>query len=167
MRVLLIPSRQEQGYFGTPPGQGSDGGRSILHDPEHSALRADGNTLYQNLFRDSRAPSLSTVHQCFRDGQESLPIITPEHNDDGEQRTRSERSKRNEPEQSEGRKNEAHNGKKDQEKQYSRKASYICGAGAVALSEDNSKLPPKQYTKLWYCHLKCWDCGPWRSQVTR
>src|SRR5277367_4569167 len=112
MRALLIPSRQEQGYFGTPPGQCSDGGRSTLHAPEHSTLRADENIVYQSLFQDSRAPSLSTVHQCFREGQERLPIITLGHADDHEQRTRSERLKQNEPEQSKGRKSEAHNGKK-------------------------------------------------------
>src|SRR2546421_1171754 len=46
-------------------------------------------------------------------------------------------------------------------------ATLVHDAGAPEDAKDKSKQAPKQYTTFWYCHQKCHQPGPWRSEITR
>ena len=51
--------------------------------------------------------------------------------------------------------------------QTDRKVPHTQGAGVKDRPKQGSNRPPKQYTRVWYCHMNCSNPGPWRWDTER
>jgi hypothetical protein len=151
---LLTDYGQEQGNPNPWPGQGSNKDRSPpIEGGEHRSLPPKG-----------RAASSSIADPWVGEVQGQLHGAAPREDSDQEQGTRSARSAQSQSTHSEDTEHAGKNISGRGRRPKARRTFSTCGTG---LSEVKDKLPPKQYSEVWYCHLNCQDRGPWRSQLSR
>ena len=129
-------------------------------------LRTNEGLLPRTLFPDTRAASPSIETQGSKNEQERLSAITSRPDRDTEQMPISDGSVRTRPTRSED-KRSSESGNTQRENDRPRQTGKSAGASAMEISVHDKNLPPKQYTRFWYCHLNCAYPGPWRSQVPR
>ena len=156
--ALLIGPGQEHGNSSESPGLKADKDSTPTYHAEQGGPRSKEGVGHQSLSADSRARFPTAANRQAAEEQGQLAVATPQHDEDRNQRTRSEQSSQGEP---------AHGRKGEGEGEHRREPTNIYGAGSTEASENNDNLTAKTYTKLWFCHRKCQNLGPWRSQITR
>jgi hypothetical protein len=166
MSALLIQCGQEQGIPNPRPRQGSGTERSPAHSAERLGLGAKEIVVHRSLFPDFQSYSSSVEDQGVREDG-ILPLAALRHDSGQGRRRRSEGSTQIPLAQSAGGRSAAGDRKRERDTDRYSNAAYIYGAGASERLENPGNLPPKQYTKLWYCHINCRQPGPWRSEITR
>ena len=156
MFTSLIGCCQELSNLNQGSGLGSDKEPSPKCDAEQPGVRQNEIVLAHRLSLHSRVPSPARADQPVREEQGQLPSPTLQRDRQQTQRSRSEHLSQAQPwcdDQGEG--------------EHECEPAYNYGAGPVVVAKENENLSSKQYTKFWYCHHNCQDCGPWRSQITR
>jgi hypothetical protein len=164
---LLIDFRQEQGNLNPRPEQGSNRDRSPPYHAEKSRPPAIEGGEHRSLPPKDRATSSSIADQWVGEVQEQFPCAALREDSDQEQRTKSERSTQSQSAHSEDRESVGSDRKSISGRGRRPKARGISGTRTTGFSEVNNKLPPKQRSEVWYCHLNCQEPGPWRSQLSR
>jgi len=165
--ACLLITRQEQGNLNPRPEQGSNRDRSPPCHAEKSRSPAIEGGEHQSLPSKDQAASPSIADQGVGEVQEQFPSAALREDSDQEQRIRSERSTQSPSARSEDRESAGNDRKSISGRGRRPKARGISGTRATGFSEANNRLPPKQYSEVWYCHLNCQMAGPWRSQVPR
>jgi hypothetical protein len=165
--VLLIDYGQEQGNLNPWLGQGSHRDRSPPYRAEKCRPPAIEGGEHQSLPPKDRAASPSIADPWAGEVQERLHGAALREDNDQEPRTRSERSAQSQSTHSKDREHAGNDRKGISGRGRRPKARGTSGTCATGFSEAINKLPPKQSSEVWYCHLNCQYPGPWRSQVSR
>lgn len=166
MPASLIECGQEQGIPNPRLEQDSAGDLSPAHYTERFGLGAREIVAHRTLFPDFRVHSSSVENQGLRE-EGILPTAALRHNSDQKRKKGSEGSTQMPSGQSEEERGAVRGKKRERDRGIRSKTAHIYGAGASDHLDDNDSLPPKQYTRFWYCHMNCHHCGPWRSEITR